>query len=86
MTGPEVSLLADLGRDAAVARFPAARDYKPIGEGDTGPNTGRDGLGLAGARHPGRAGRRAAGRGPPAGDRRDGAARGARSRACSTPG
>jgi phosphoribosylamine---glycine ligase len=23
-----------------VARFPAARDYKPIGEGNTGPNTG----------------------------------------------
>ena len=23
-----------------VSRFPAARDYKPIGEGNTGPNTG----------------------------------------------
>jgi phosphoribosylamine---glycine ligase len=39
LTGPEVSLLAVCaGED--VARFPAARDYKPIGEGNTGPNTG----------------------------------------------
>ncbi|MEW6582273.1 MAG: phosphoribosylamine--glycine ligase [Actinomycetota bacterium] len=39
MTGPEVSLLAvSDGRN--VARFPAARDYKPIGDGNTGPNTG----------------------------------------------
>ncbi|GAG51496.1 unnamed protein product, partial [marine sediment metagenome] len=28
-----------------VVRFPAARDYKPIGEGNTGPNTG--GMGAA---------------------------------------
>jgi phosphoribosylamine--glycine ligase len=39
MTGPEVSLLA-ITDGSAVARFPAARDYKPIGEGNTGPNTG----------------------------------------------
>ncbi|MGD9695553.1 MAG: phosphoribosylamine--glycine ligase [Thermoleophilia bacterium] len=39
MTGPEVSLLA-ISDGRAVARFPAARDYKPIGEGNTGPNTG----------------------------------------------
>ena len=39
MTGPEVSLLA-ISDGKAVARFPAARDYKPIGEGNTGPNTG----------------------------------------------
>lgn len=39
MSGPEVSLLA-LSDGRAVARFPAARDYKPIGEGNTGPNTG----------------------------------------------
>ena len=39
MTGPEVSLLA-VTDGRAVARFPAARDYKPIGEGNTGPNTG----------------------------------------------
>jgi phosphoribosylamine---glycine ligase len=39
MTGPEVSLLA-ITDGRAVARFPAARDYKPIGEGNTGPNTG----------------------------------------------
>lgn len=39
MTGPEVSLLA-ICSGASVARFPAARDYKPIGEGNTGPNTG----------------------------------------------
>jgi phosphoribosylamine--glycine ligase len=39
LAGPEVSLLAVCaGED--VARFPAARDYKPIGEGNTGPNTG----------------------------------------------
>ena len=39
MAGPEVSLLA-ITDGRAVARFPAARDYKPIGEGNTGPNTG----------------------------------------------
>ncbi len=39
MSGPEVSLLA-ITDGSAVARFPAARDYKPIGEGNTGPNTG----------------------------------------------
>ena len=39
LVGREVSLLAisDGGR---VVRFPAARDYKPIGDGNTGPNTG----------------------------------------------
>jgi len=39
LTGPEVALLA-ISDGTAVARFPAARDYKPIGEGNTGPNTG----------------------------------------------
>lgn len=39
LMGPEVSLLA-ISDGTAVARFPAARDYKPIGEGNTGPNTG----------------------------------------------
>lgn len=39
LIGPEVSLLA-ISDGTAVARFPAARDYKPIGEGNTGPNTG----------------------------------------------
>lgn len=39
MTGPEVSLLA-ISDGHRVMRFPAARDYKPIGEGNTGPNTG----------------------------------------------
>ena len=39
LTGPEVSLLA-ITDGTGVARFPAARDYKPIGEGNTGPNTG----------------------------------------------
>ena len=39
LVGPEVSLLA-ISDGVAVARFPAARDYKPIGEGNTGPNTG----------------------------------------------
>ena len=39
LTGPEVSLLA-ISDGTAVARFPAARDYKPLGEGNTGPNTG----------------------------------------------
>jgi phosphoribosylamine--glycine ligase len=39
MGGPEVSLLA-ISDGRALARFPAARDYKPIGEGNTGPNTG----------------------------------------------
>lgn len=39
LTGPEVSLLA-ICDGTHVARFPAARDYKPIGDGNTGPNTG----------------------------------------------
>jgi phosphoribosylamine---glycine ligase len=39
MTGPEVSLLGICDGER-VARFPAARDYKPIGDGNTGPNTG----------------------------------------------
>ena len=39
LTGPEVSLLA-ISDGERVVRFPAARDYKPIGEGNTGPNTG----------------------------------------------
>lgn len=39
MSGPEVSLLG-ICDGVRVARFPAARDYKPIGEGNTGPNTG----------------------------------------------
>jgi phosphoribosylamine--glycine ligase len=39
MTGPEVSLLA-ISDGTRIARFPAARDYKPIGDGNTGPNTG----------------------------------------------
>jgi len=39
LTGPEVSLLAVCAGEH-VARFPAARDYKPIGDGNTGPNTG----------------------------------------------
>jgi phosphoribosylamine--glycine ligase len=39
LTGPEVSLLAVCAA-GRVARFPAARDYKPIGDGNTGPNTG----------------------------------------------
>ncbi len=39
LAGPEVSLLA-ISDGTAVARFPAARDYKPIGDGNTGPNTG----------------------------------------------
>ena len=39
MTGPEVSLLAICAGEH-IARFPAARDYKPIGDGNTGPNTG----------------------------------------------
>lgn len=39
LVGPEVSLLA-ICDGRRVTRFPAARDYKPIGEGNTGPNTG----------------------------------------------
>ncbi len=39
LVGPEVSLLAICAGEH-VARFPAARDYKPIGDGNTGPNTG----------------------------------------------
>jgi phosphoribosylamine---glycine ligase len=39
LEGPELSLFAVAAREAAVA-FPPARDYKRIGDGDTGPNTG----------------------------------------------
>lgn len=39
LVGREVSLLAICAGNS-VARFPAARDYKPIGDGNTGPNTG----------------------------------------------
>jgi phosphoribosylamine--glycine ligase len=39
MTGPEVSLLA-ISDGVRVVRLPPARDYKPIGDGNTGPNTG----------------------------------------------
>ena len=39
MTGPEVSLLA-ISDGTRLVRLPPARDYKPIGEGNTGPNTG----------------------------------------------
>ncbi len=39
LTGPEVSLFAICDGTRAV-RLPPARDYKPIGDGNTGPNTG----------------------------------------------
>jgi phosphoribosylamine--glycine ligase len=39
MTGPEVSLLA-ISDGERLVRLPPARDYKPIGNGNTGPNTG----------------------------------------------
>jgi phosphoribosylamine--glycine ligase len=39
LAGPEVSLLA-LSNGREVLGLPAARDYKRIGDGDTGPNTG----------------------------------------------
>jgi len=39
LEGPELSVFAVAAGDAAVA-FPPARDYKRIGDGDEGPNTG----------------------------------------------
>jgi phosphoribosylamine--glycine ligase len=39
LEGPELSLFALAAGEAAVA-FPPARDYKRIGDADTGPNTG----------------------------------------------
>ena len=39
LEGPELSLFAVAAGEAAVA-FPPVRDYKQIGDGDTGPNTG----------------------------------------------
>ena len=39
LEGPELSLFAVAAGEEAVA-FPPARDYKRIGDGDTGPNTG----------------------------------------------
>jgi phosphoribosylamine--glycine ligase len=39
LEGPELSLFAVSAGEDAVA-FPPARDYKRIGDGDTGPNTG----------------------------------------------
>ncbi|MCL2329884.1 MAG: phosphoribosylamine--glycine ligase [Phycisphaerae bacterium] len=39
LTGPELSLLAFVDRNS-IYIMEAAQDHKPIGEGDTGPNTG----------------------------------------------
>jgi phosphoribosylamine--glycine ligase len=39
LEGPELSVFAVAAGETAVA-FPPARDYKRIGDGDTGPNTG----------------------------------------------
>ena len=39
LEGPELSVFALAAGEAAIA-FPPARDYKRIGDGDTGPNTG----------------------------------------------
>jgi phosphoribosylamine---glycine ligase len=39
LEGPELSLFAVAAGEAAVA-LPPARDYKRVGDGDTGPNTG----------------------------------------------
>jgi phosphoribosylamine--glycine ligase len=39
LEGQELSVFAVAAGEAAVA-FPPARDYKRIGDGDTGPNTG----------------------------------------------
>ncbi len=39
LEGPELSVFAVAAGEAAVV-FPPARDYKRIGDGDTGPNTG----------------------------------------------
>ena len=39
LEGPELSVFAIAAEDSVVA-LPAARDYKPIGDGNTGPNTG----------------------------------------------
>jgi phosphoribosylamine--glycine ligase len=39
LEGPELSVFALCAGEAAIA-FPPARDYKRIGDGDTGPNTG----------------------------------------------
>ena len=39
LEGPELSVFAVAAGEDAVA-FPPARDYKPIGDGNTGPNTG----------------------------------------------
>jgi len=39
LEGPELSLFAVVSGDGAIA-LPPARDYKRVGDGDTGPNTG----------------------------------------------
>jgi phosphoribosylamine---glycine ligase len=39
LEGPELSVFAVAAGEIAVA-FPPARDYKPVGDGNTGPNTG----------------------------------------------
>jgi phosphoribosylamine--glycine ligase len=39
LEGPELSVFAVAAGEDAVA-LPPARDYKPVGDGDTGPNTG----------------------------------------------
>lgn len=40
LTGPELSLLALCDGSVDAVALPAAQDFKPIGDGDTGPNTG----------------------------------------------
>ena len=51
LAGDELSLLALCDGERAVPLAPA-RDYKRIGDGDTGPEHRRHGLLLAGARAP----------------------------------
>ncbi|MCU0781453.1 MAG: phosphoribosylamine--glycine ligase [Akkermansiaceae bacterium] len=48
LSGPEISIFAAVVDDAYLILTPA-RDYKRIGEGDTGPNTG--GMGAVASRH-----------------------------------
>ncbi len=85
LDGPEVSLFCVTDGETVVPLQPA-QDFKRVGDGDTGPEHGRDGCVLAAAVGAGRPGGRHRRAGRPADGRRAGAATRSRSSASCTRG
>ena len=85
LDGPEVSLFCLSDGETVVAARPA-QDFKRVGDGDAGPNTGGMGAYSPLDWAPAATGRRARHAGGPADGRRDAPPRHARSPACSTSG